>query len=418
MEDRYPAQLGDVPIFVDGGELTGGRRVVSDEYPYRDDPWTDDMGRKQRVYTLNAFLLNDNGDIKQQREALLRVLESEGTTAIVHPRFGNLRVQLGEYKLRFSARTDREDFSVECLQPGDTKQPQVAANTLSSVNRSVALNMDTHMTTFADNFNVDAAPQFVKDDALSQVRTGLAQLRSLSGNVQGVLSPVSEVTALIGDVDSTLDTLINTPLTLANSLGQAISQTTGLFTTIDNGLNGLSTINQPFASLEPVPNASANTALFAASRNTPSRQQQQQNRTAVANAFSRLALTQTVQHMATLASAIAVDDVSQSPFSSYNEAQQVRDQLAAQLDAEMLIADDASYVELEDLQHTLHAHIEAHGINLPRFNQITIANTQPSLVTAYRLYGDASRAADIVERNAIRNAVFVEKNQQLELANV
>ena len=413
MSDRYPARLGDVPVFVDSSELTGGRRVVSDEYPYRDDPWTDDMGRKQRVYTLHAFLLNDNGDIQQQREALLRVLESAGTTTIVHPRFGHLRVQLGEYTLRFSARTNREDVSVKCLQPGDTKQPQVATNTLSAVNRSVALNIDTHMNTFANRFTLDAAPQFVKDDALNQVRTGLAQLRSLSANVQGVLSPVSEVAALIGDIDSTLDSLINTPLALANNLNQAIGQTTGLFSTIDHGLSGLSAINRLFASLEPVPNASANTALFAASHNTPSRQQQQQNRTAVANAFSRLALTHTVQHMATLASGIAVEDVSQSPFSSYNEAQQVRDQLAAQIDADLLIADDTTYAALQALQHSLHAHIEAHGINLPRFSQITMANTQPALVMAYRLYGDASRAADIVERNAIRNAVFVEKNQQL-----
>jgi prophage DNA circulation protein len=57
------------------------------------------------------------------------------------------------------------------------------------------------------------------------------------------------------------------------------------------------------------------------------------------------------------------------------------------------------YHALEDLRASVVIYLERTALNLPDIVDYSPAITIPALVAAYDIYGDASRAADIVARN-------------------
>ena len=69
-EELIQATFRGVAFFVQGHEGEVGRRVQVHEFPLREKPWAEDMGRKARTFTLDAYVLGS--DYMQQRDALAR----------------------------------------------------------------------------------------------------------------------------------------------------------------------------------------------------------------------------------------------------------------------------------------------------------------------------------------------------------
>ncbi len=53
----HPASFRGVPFQVEGDEATLGRRVQTHEYPNRDQPYTEDLGRATRRFQISAYLV-------------------------------------------------------------------------------------------------------------------------------------------------------------------------------------------------------------------------------------------------------------------------------------------------------------------------------------------------------------------------
>ncbi|QEL49867.1 DNA circularization N-terminal domain-containing protein [Enterobacter sp. LU1] len=81
-----PASFRGVPFKVSGDEGTFGRRATTHEYPLRDVPFTQDMGRKARRYSVSAYLVGN--DYMSQRDRLLTALEQGGSATLIHPYYG------------------------------------------------------------------------------------------------------------------------------------------------------------------------------------------------------------------------------------------------------------------------------------------------------------------------------------------
>lgn len=80
-----PASFRGVPFLVNDDRGQGGRRNQTHEYPFRDEPYTEDLGRRARRFGFSAFVLGD--DCALQREALLAAFEQKGAGSLVHPSF-------------------------------------------------------------------------------------------------------------------------------------------------------------------------------------------------------------------------------------------------------------------------------------------------------------------------------------------
>jgi prophage DNA circulation protein len=65
---------------VEQGSFLSGRRIALHEYPKRDLPYAEDMGRRSRRFALTAYLIGPN--YHQARDQLKNVLESEGSGAL------------------------------------------------------------------------------------------------------------------------------------------------------------------------------------------------------------------------------------------------------------------------------------------------------------------------------------------------
>ena len=59
-EKLLPASFRGVPFEVSSGSLKGGRRTVVHEYPQRDKPYVEDLGKAARQITIEAFFVGDN----------------------------------------------------------------------------------------------------------------------------------------------------------------------------------------------------------------------------------------------------------------------------------------------------------------------------------------------------------------------
>lgn len=68
-----PGSFRGVRFDVDDTDLGSGRRVVTHEFPLRDDTFTEDMGRKKRELSIGAYVIG--ADWKERRDELLYACE-------------------------------------------------------------------------------------------------------------------------------------------------------------------------------------------------------------------------------------------------------------------------------------------------------------------------------------------------------
>lgn len=97
---RREASFRGVPFWVDSDSVPVGRRTQLHEYPKRDQPLVEDMGRQTREYKFDGFIIGP--DFISQRDRLLVALDTPGPGELVHPWFGRLTVTAGDCEISHS----------------------------------------------------------------------------------------------------------------------------------------------------------------------------------------------------------------------------------------------------------------------------------------------------------------------------
>lgn len=104
--DRYPtpwrsrmlrASFRGAPFHVEAGGRLSGRRTVLHEYPKRDDPYAEDMGRLARKFQVTGYLIG--ATYLRLRDNLIYALEIEGPGTLTLPTFGQMNVQCPTYSV-------------------------------------------------------------------------------------------------------------------------------------------------------------------------------------------------------------------------------------------------------------------------------------------------------------------------------
>ena len=99
---------------------------------------------------------------------------------------------------------------------------------------------------------------------------------------------------------------------------------------------------------------------------------------------------------------------------SYEDARALRLLVCEALDAEIVRAGDAAedqiYTALRGLRVAVTRDLQARGNPLPRLRQVTVPSL-PASVLAYRLYGDATRAADLIARADPPHPLFMPRDE-------
>lgn len=387
-----PASFRDVPFQVESDDLSAGRRVQIFEYPQRDKPFAEDLGRSAREINITGYVIG--ADYMAGRDALLAALEESGAGTLVHPWYGSMQVIAKPARV-----THSQDegglcrFSLVFVEAGELQFPSSSSapgvkTTLAAEQLSTAAVDD-----FAERFTVDGFPEFVAEDALTKVSGALTSLQSIAGRVGRILqNPVSGLTAELG-------TLVRTPSSLASQIMGLFSLGDGLMTTVSGLFGAENAANQ-----RAVVGAIASTASFPAPYRptvqvAPARQQMIDNADAV-NALMRRAL---------LVQSASMVGAMELPV--YDDAVALRRDLARALDAESLTAGDDMYRVLQDTRAAVHQDIGTRLDGTARLRLVTPAEPLPALALAYDLYEDVARDGEIVARNKIRHPGFVPAEQ-------
>lgn len=177
-ETLLPASWRGVPFGVLGSSLKGGRRNAVHEYPYRDTPWIEDLGRKGRRITLSGFLVQNDitqfpaglgsvattigeilsGPVVLQRQQMVQACEQKGPGTLVHPTLGRLQVSLDDYEV-LEQWDDGPYFELRLvfLDPGARLFPSLGASTLDNVFAAASLLDSVAGAAFGTRANVALA---------------------------------------------------------------------------------------------------------------------------------------------------------------------------------------------------------------------------------------------------------------------
>lgn len=410
-----PAKFRDAEFFVESTEGEIGRKTVMHSYPQRDTPYAEDLGRKDRQFTMEAYVLGR--DYMAARDRLIAALETKGPGTLVHPYRGTLQVVI--VSARGPVESVREGgmarFSLTFADSGDNKYPSASFDTSAIVDARADAALTAAQGDFIDGFSVAGMSEFVASHAQGLVTAGLSALQAASSMLPDMPPGLSAFSGNLDRLGGMTSTLIRKPSSLASELVGLVTGLGSLFARPENAL-------QSYRSLWPFGNN-----LTSQTASTPTRAAMVSNQ----NAFSTLIRVASTIEATRAASQIpfadAVDSSAaprapgESPtlseFDNYPAAISLRDDLAAQLDTEMETAPDTTYAALADLRTAMVSDINTRGADLAQISYFTPADTQPALVLAYQLYGDPTQDQMIVGRNNIIHPGFVPAGSPIEVLN-
>lgn len=388
------ASFRTAPFEVERAGLSSGRRLALHEYPYRDLPFAEDLGRKARGYEVEAYVLAStidasgarSSDYMEARDALIAALESgAGPGTLVHPYLGRMQVAVRSYRL---SETTREGgiarFTISFVEAGLPLEPGVAADTANLVDeRSDAL-VEAATEDFKSWWNVNCLPLDLVTDLEEELDRTLSGLTRLVGNITGPIAAV-----------------IRAPANMAAAIIGALGQIEAI-------------AGEPLDALDMYE------SLFSAGDNPPSipiatstRKQQ---------ARSAAALHRLVQQVAV---AEACRQSAQASYPARQDALAALERLTDAIDTQAETVDpvfgqpiaDAVYQALVGLRAAVAEDLRVRGAKLPSIRSYTVPTTLPALVVAHHVYGDAERADEIVARNRLRHPGFVPGGETLEVLN-
>lgn len=391
-DELQPASFRGVSFLVRVHEAALGRRVQVHEYPQRDKPWAQDMGRRARELSLDAFVLGD--DYISQRNALVRAIELRGAGTLVHPYLGELQCTVLSCKLKEStAEGGLARFALEFVEAGEASFPSAETSTAAAVVASSVQAGAVTQASFEKRYSVANRPAFVAEAAQGLVSQALGAMQGAVSQVRNVAGQVDLLNRDIEAAKRDLITVIFTPASAAQALAGNLRQLVRNVTTAPRDALALARVFFNFGSLLPV-----------VPTLTVSRRAQAQNQAEV----MRLVRATALAEGARAASAVQ--------FESYQEAAAVRDELADGLEDVLLsTTDDDSFDALRALRSALVKDINARGANLARVVVWTPGRTLPALVAAQSVYGDGRRADELLLRNDVRHPLFLAGGQPLEV---
>lgn len=416
-DEMRPGSFRGVPFFIEGSDQSGGRRSILDEFPLRDLPSSQDMGRKARQYVLDMYVIG--ADYMGARDKLIEALEGAGPGTLMHPYRGELQViTLGEYRVVESTREGGlARITQTFAEAGEEPRPDGKPVAGLEVNEKADLVELGALEEFMQDWDVLGYADFVADEAVAMLQEATAWVYEAGG----LLSGAGELSGLYGRVMGSVTQLILSPGNLASSL-------LGMVRSIGFGSNPLAALR---AQMSLFNLGSRSKPSARAGYNTPARTQIETNKRAVYRLIERSAVSQAAR-LATgrprvpakvpplgLGAGSSTGSAGQVmpgvKFDSRDDAVQVRDAIVTELDRQQLVARPERYRALASLSAALVTDMNRSSASLAPLAEYQVIDTQPALLIAHRLYGDASRASEIVARNKIKHPGFVPGGQVLEV---
>jgi prophage DNA circulation protein len=435
------ASFRGVPFQTVDAEARVGRRNVTHEYPQRDDPYAEDLGRRARQYVVEAYVLGD--DYLAQRDALIDAIEQAGPGELVHPRWGTLQVVVLEsVSIKESTREGGiARFSITFGEAGQNTFPKATTDTVFEIDAASALMEDMAAADFTLMF--DALGSSVL--ALEGIAAFLRDFNDFVLMVRRVCDvlQIGDIERRISATSTNLTTLIATPAILVQNIVEICGDFTDALVRPVSALSEFEAIfyakPRPSSALVAATVPGSTRARLLANEIAHGDLQRRLGLAGQARALAlalvepaaptsrRLALAAQARSQEAGAPSLPISSAMRSAgsapltvsrlWSSGREPQidtvrkalELRDRLLAQIDVELEQNDPPTEVAaaLVRLRAAITRDVAARSEQLRRASRFTPALVLPSLAIAQRVYQDAARVDELESRNGIRHPAFV-----------
>ena len=402
---RREASFRGVQFLVDSDSVPVGRRTQLHEYPKRDQPMVEDMGRQTREYKFEAFVAGS--DFLAQRDRLLVALDTPGPGELIHPWFGRITVTAGKCELSHVRRELGVAWFNLSFIDGMLKFPVQTVNT----RRQLAAHVPTLLESIKARFDAAMAKVDWARQQVDKVR------RAISSAYAFAINFLKPLTTLFSSLGALVQAVINAPDALAASLLSDVAS-------IERWFSGYGSSG----SLQSSKSKAQAIAALSAEQPETDDPDIAVIQSAVIGLVQDAALVDLLLDMAEVPVA-SVQTIDQpAALSVQLEQQGSTVEAGSVVGSEIPVADDIlaardaiseaiwvvagesppeHFGALSDARLALDRHlteVARSGVWLrPYRPRVTVS----SLVLAHRLYGDAWRGDEIVARNAIRHPGFM-----------
>ncbi len=380
-----------VPFLLDAADGQIGRRTVVHEYPLRDLPYPEDMGRQARAFDLDCYVLGE--DYFPARDRLIRALEAPGPGTLVHPYRGVMEVSVlpGSSVSERAREGGRASFRVAFIEAGQNAFPSARADTQAQVESAATAAQGSAQDEFAGRFSRSGLPLPFQGSSTAAFLAGLKHLERTVLDGGPRLVRVPDFRRELARMQGQSTALLADPARLAQALGELVGQASDLFAGQPDKLLG---VQRRVAEFGP--------GLAALPRSTPRRGREGDNQQQLVSLVTRLALAEAAR-----ASARVI-------YASTLAASNQRDGLAQRLTDSAVGATVSNHAALLRLRRAVIDDINTRAVLLPLAIRSLIV-TQPALLAAHDALGDATQADALVARNAIRHPGAVTGELPLEV---
>lgn len=448
-DNLQPASLNGIPFFVDSAGGKFGRRIALHEYPGRDKPYPEDMGRKARALNVQAFVIG--ADYMQGRDRLIAEVEKAGAKRLVHPWLGRLEVTVTEFDLEESTREGgMATLTFSFVEAGADVLPAAVvsapAATIAQANEAHTSVMDDfkaladfspaswvqeHMKSLVDGIDSGLTdmigglpmPGGLFNSALSAGEAMLLGRNPLSAVMGQLSSPAGFVSALVS-VASGSTGLLSRVVTV----GYSRLLRSGALSDLGTSSNffGGSPVAKPSRAIT-VQSAATPVPAYSARPMTPLRLVKSLEPAVNWPATPSGTATKQIAAVNQAATVAAVDRISAIEqarltaalqYPSKQDCYAVRDYVCNRLATLAKTANYDVYSKLQKLRSAVHKDLSARGNVNASLTKISNHETLGALVISYRHFGTSTRATEILARNPdIEHPAMIRGGQELEVLN-
>ena len=376
------AMYKGVPFIIDGDSFTTGRRTIEHQFPQRDIPYSEDLGRAARVFDVNGMLLGD--DYLEQRDKLVFICEENGNGELVHPYYGVIDVICKSITIT-NIRTETRvcKFQATFVETGSLTFPLVAIDTTATVEDAVEISLEETESSFILRYN---------------------QVKKQYSAVLGKQKALNQAIAAI----YTAKASANMPATFFNELAQTQAKIDTLV------LNGTDLVNDvlnliTFGLLGVTKDDNVDYTL--------SFEGLKESMDFESDVIETSDDTDLIDQLIQLGSVITMGLLlSLIDYVSSNDAKYYRDTTLDKLDE---LAgqdlDDTLMQALRDLRVAIANDVDTRSLDLPEISDYTIQKVLPALGISHTLYATVDQEQDIIDRNTVIHPAFVPAGEPLEV---
>jgi len=380
-----------VEFKIDSSTKGLGRRSVLHEYPNREKPSTEDMGRAAKTYEVEGYIIGD--DYQEQRDLLEAALDTPGPGELIHPFYGSLIVQVGPVSF---SESNKEGgilyFTAKFTEAGDNSFPR-SVNDRNVILEDKANDALTEASKeLEDTFSIEDLPAYAIETAQQAIENVSEIFDTATATLSDVANTASEVAFSIRNLVADTNDLLQSPSVLAQRLLDSFSlleESISLGGDRESALGGFTSFGDNDVEIQD---------------NTPSREREKENQRQLNNFIKRVAIIK------------LANNAKDAGYESIDKAESSRQSIVDGIEIQIKESASDDFIQaMYDLSAALVDAVPNTDTDIPSVKNIELDQTVSTLELTYELFESNDNEQDIIDRNSVSNPCFLKAGEVLEV---